>query len=57
VIEHAPQGVGPRGPFCIKRRQAIRRLSLRIKRIDAQHEEPDWQALLQSGGQAKASVN
>jgi glutaredoxin len=40
-------------PFCIKVRQEISRLSLNIQRIDAQHEGPDRQALLQGGGQAK----
>jgi len=40
-------------PFCIKVRQEISRLSLNIPRIDAQHEGPDRQALLQGGGQAK----
>lgn len=40
-------------PFCIKVRQEMRRLSLNIQRIDAQHAGPDRQALLQGGGQAK----
>lgn len=40
-------------PFCIKVRQEISRLSLNIKRIDAQHEGPDRRDLLQHGGQAK----
>jgi len=40
-------------PFCIKVRQEISRLSLNIQRIDAQHEGPDRQALLQGGGHAK----
>lgn len=40
-------------PFCIKVRQEISRLSLRIRRIDAQHEGLDRQELLQRGGQAK----
>ncbi|MEO7160917.1 MAG: glutaredoxin domain-containing protein [Polaromonas sp.] len=40
-------------PFCIKVRQEISRLSLNIKRIDAQHEGPDRQELLKGGGQAK----
>ncbi len=40
-------------PFCIKVRQETSRLSLNIQRIDAQHEGPDRQALLQGGGQAK----
>jgi hypothetical protein len=45
-----------RCPFRIKVRQAISRLSLNIKRIDAQHEEPDRQAL-PPDEQAKASVS
>lgn len=40
-------------PFCIKVRQEMRRLSLNIQRIDAQHEGPDRAALRQHGGQAK----
>ena len=40
-------------PFCIKVRQEISRLSLDIKRIDAQHEGPDRQALLKGSGQTK----
>lgn len=40
-------------PFCIKVRQEISRLSLDIKRIDAQHEGADRQALLKGGGQTK----
>ena len=40
-------------PFCIKVRQEISRLSLKIRRIDAQHEGRDRQELLQRGGQAK----
>ena len=40
-------------PFCIKTRQEIARLSLNIKRIDAQHEGADRQALLAGGGQTK----
>ena len=40
-------------PFCIKTRQEIARLSLNIKRIDAQHEGTDRQALLAGGGQTK----
>lgn len=40
-------------PFCIKVRQEISRLSLKIQRIDAQHEGPDRRELLQHGGQAK----
>lgn len=40
-------------PFCIKVRQEIARLSLNIKRIDAQPPGRDRQALLEGGGQAK----
>ena len=40
-------------PFCIKVRQEISRLSLDIKRIDAQREGTDRQALLKGGGQTK----
>ena len=40
-------------PFCIKVRQEMSRLSLNIERIDAQHEGPDRQALLNGGGKAK----
>ena len=40
-------------PFCIKTRQEIARLSLNIKRIDAQHEGAGRQALLAGGGQTK----
>ena len=40
-------------PFCIKVRQEMRRLSLDIKRINAQHEGADRQALLKGGGQTK----
>ena len=40
-------------PFSIKVRQEISRLSLKIKRIDAQQEGPDRQELLQRGGHAK----
>ena len=40
-------------PFCIKVRQEISRLSLNIKRIDAQPEGRDRQDLLQHGGQTK----
>lgn len=40
-------------PFCIKVRQEITRLSLKIHRIDAQQQGHDRQALLQGGGQAK----
>ena len=40
-------------PFCIKVRQEISRLSLKIHRIDAQHEGRGRQELLQRGGQAR----
>ena len=40
-------------PFCIKTRQEISRLSLKIKRVDAQHEGEGRQALLAGGGQTK----
>ena len=40
-------------PFCIKVRQEISRLSLDIKRINAQPEGADRQALLKGGGQTK----
>ena len=40
-------------PFCMKVRQEISRLSLNIKRIDAQQEGADRQALLKGGGQTK----
>ncbi|MBY0411482.1 MAG: glutathione S-transferase N-terminal domain-containing protein [Burkholderiaceae bacterium] len=40
-------------PFCIKVRQEMSRLSLNIRRIDAQHEGPDRRALLEDGGQTK----
>ena len=41
-------------PFCIKVRHEISRLSLKINRIDAQHEGADRQELLKRGGHAKA---
>lgn len=40
-------------PFCIKVRQEMRRLSLPVTQVDAQHEGPDRAALVQQGGQAK----
>ncbi|NMM76533.1 glutaredoxin [Rhodococcus sp. SRB_17] len=40
-------------PFCIKVRQEMRRLSLNIGRVDAQHAGPDRTELLERGGQAK----
>ncbi len=40
-------------PFCIKVRQEMRRLSLTVAKVDAQHEGPARTALLQGGGQTK----
>ncbi|MDD2846232.1 MAG: glutathione S-transferase N-terminal domain-containing protein [Rhodoferax sp.] len=40
-------------PFCIKVRQEMRRLSLNIAQVNAQHEGPARTALLQGGGQTK----
>ena len=40
-------------PFCIKVRQEMRRLSLNIPRIDAQHAGADREALSRQGGQTK----
>ena len=40
-------------PFCIKVRQEISRLSLAIRRVDAQPEGSDRQALLSGGGKTK----
>lgn len=40
-------------PFCIKVRQEIRRLSLNIEQIDAQHPGEAREQLVQGGGQAK----
>jgi glutaredoxin len=40
-------------PFCIKVRQEISRLSLTIRRVDAQPEGNDRQALLSGGGKTK----
>lgn len=40
-------------PFCIKVRQEMRRLSLKVTKVDAQPEGPDRTALVQQGGQAK----
>jgi glutaredoxin len=40
-------------PFCIKVRQEISRLSLTIRRVDAQPEGSDRQALLSGGGKTK----
>ena len=40
-------------PFCIKVRQEMRRLSLDIAKVDAQHPGPARTELGQSGGQTK----
>ena len=40
-------------PFCIKVRQEMRRLSLPIKRLDAQHHQQNRAELLQGGGTVK----
>ena len=40
-------------PFCIKVRQEMRRLSLPVDKVDAQHEGPHRAALVQQGGLAK----
>ena len=40
-------------PFCIKVRQEMRRLSLNVKGLDAQHEGENRSALLNGGGKAK----
>ena len=40
-------------PFCIKVRQEMRRLSLDITRVDAQHPGPARTELLAQGGQTK----
>lgn len=40
-------------PFCIKVRQEMRRLSLKVALVDAQPEGPARAALVQHGGQAK----
>ena len=40
-------------PFCIKVRQEIRRLALKIERLDAQKDERNRQDLVSGGGQAK----
>jgi len=37
-------------PFCVKVRREIRRLSLNIDLLDAQHSEPNRAVLLQGGG-------
>jgi glutaredoxin len=41
-------------PFCSKVRQEMSRLSLPIRRIDAQPDGPDRQTLVREGGLAKA---
>ncbi|MEY4139745.1 MAG: hypothetical protein RLZZ371_1927 [Pseudomonadota bacterium] len=40
-------------PFCIKVRQEMRRLSLPIQRLDAQHHQQNRAELLQGGGIVK----
>jgi glutaredoxin len=40
-------------PFCIKVRQELRRLSLNIEQLDAQHEGKNRQELVEGGGKAK----
>ncbi len=40
-------------PFCIKTRQALRRLSLHIELRDAQNDPQHRQALLEGGGEIK----
>ncbi len=40
-------------PFCIKVRQEMRRLSLNIKGLDAQHEGENRSTLINGGGKAK----
>lgn len=40
-------------PFCIKVRQEMRRLSLKVERRDAQHDAAHRAALVQGGGKAK----
>jgi glutaredoxin len=40
-------------PFCMKVRQEISRLSLAIKRVDAQHPGADREELMREGGQTK----
>jgi len=40
-------------PFCIKVRQEMRRLSLKIEGLDAQKNEVNREALVRGGGQAK----
>jgi len=40
-------------PFCIKVRQEIRRLALKVERLDAQHAGTHREALISGGGMAK----
>ena len=40
-------------PFCIKVRQEMRRLSLNVDKLDAQHEGKNRNDLLSGGGKAK----
>jgi len=40
-------------PFCIKVRQELRRLSLNIATLDAQHDAGNRNDLIQGGGEAK----
>lgn len=40
-------------PFCIKVRQELRRLSLNIVTLDAQHDAGNRNDLIQGGGEAK----
>lgn len=40
-------------PFCIKVRQELRRLSLPIRLVDAQHDERVREELRQGGGEVK----
>lgn len=40
-------------PFCIKVRQEMRRLSLTLERVDAQHNPTHRQTLLEGGGVVK----
>jgi len=40
-------------PFCIKVRQEMRRLSLSVEKLDAQHEGQNRDELIHGGGKAK----
>ena len=40
-------------PFCIKVRQELRRLSLTIDQLDAQHDQANRAELVRGGGKAK----